>query len=200
MGSGKDTVAIVNGDRGRTAIWHVDIGPAGMQMNRLAGAWVADNSDIDGWLTPNRDGVFPHLLVGRQLVPYAGTLPAAIQPYRDLLGARVDLQQTRVNVIQWRDECNERHSACLTKAGKPRMPIDWPEIPPPIEWKAMRESGHASVDDTLIAETIGLARWVGQLADAWNGIENERLARPHLCGRFPALRPMPVISPEAAAR
>ena len=200
MGSIDETVAIVHGDNKRTAIWHVDVGPSAMQMSRLAGAWVADNADIGGWVTPNRDGVFPHLLVGRQVVPYAGTVPEALQLYRTLFGTQLDLEQTRVNVIRWRDDWNEHHSVSLTKAGKPRMPIAWPEVPKPINWQEMSESGRGRGDEPLIAEAIGLARWVGQLADAWNGIENERLARPHLCGSFPTVRPMPIVRAEAAAR
>lgn len=200
MGSAGETVAIINGESGRTAVWHVDIGPSAIQMSRLAGAWVADNKEIDTWLTPNREGVFPHVLVGLRLVAFGDKLPSALQPFRPRLGAQVDPQRTRVEVVKWRDKCNEQHSAALTKAGKPRMPIDWPEIPPPIEWEAMHAAQRGLTGDPLIAETIGLARWIEQLASAWNGIENERLARPHLVDAPRALRPLPVAWLEAAAR
>jgi hypothetical protein len=90
-------------------------------------------------------------------------------------------------------ELDARHRAAPTKAGKPRAPIDWPRLPQPLDWSAAPAPPRGVTDDPLASETIGVARWVADLADAWSNVETLRLSREHLRDDEISPRPLPVV-------
>jgi len=70
-------------------------------------------------------------------------------------------------------------------------------LPAPLDWTSPPSPPSGAVDDPFIASTIGVARWVADLADAWSAIETKRRSREHLAAGDTQLQPLPVVLAKA---
>lgn len=174
-------VAVINSDRARTAIWHVDVGPGLSQMGRLCGAWVTNNNAVD-----------PQVLIGRPVFPIGAIVPSHIEPLLAGGPGLVDVRATLDDIQQWIAAQNKIHTASRTEKGNARAPIVWEPLPAPLEWAALPAPPTGVVDDELIADTIVAASWLGHLAAAWAAIETNRLSRRHLQAGDFGPRPLPL--------
>lgn len=177
MSAGVDVVAVVNKRDGRLAIWHVVIDPS-WPMTRLCGAWV--------------DIVEPSLCAQRYLLPFGGRLPTELAQHESFSAGVFDAAGTREAVIEAIRELDARHQDSPTKAGKARAPISWPRVPESLDWGSLPGPPRGVVEDPLTSETIAVARWLAQLADAWSSVEVLRLSRDYLADGDVTPRPMPV--------
>lgn len=181
-----DVVAILNSSAGRTAIWHVDINPV-TPLGRLCGAWVVDD--------PN---VWRSVLATRLLLPVRDQHDEALDDAVALTVGALDPSATRERVVEAMNDLDARHRASLTAAGKPRADINWPRLRTPLSWDDIPPAPRGVVGDPFIAETIAVARWVADLAEAWLAIETARTSREHLAAGDPTVRPFPVVLTEPA--
>lgn len=178
MTTNVDVVALINKDSDRLAIWHVVIDPS-WPMSRLCGAWV--------------DTVAPALYAQRYLLPFGDRLPDDLAHLATDSAGALDANATREAIATVIDKLEARHKDSPTKAGKPRAPITWPRLPAPLDWATLPAPPRGVADDPLTSETIAVANWMSQLADAWSSIEVIRLARDYLADNDVAARPMPVV-------
>lgn len=173
-----DVVALINKHGDRLAIWHAVIDPS-WPMSRLCGAWV--------------DTVAPALYARRYLLPFGDRLPDDLAHLADASAGTWDANATREAIAAVIEKLEARHKDSPTKAGKPRAPITWPRLPAPLDWADLPTPPRGVADDPLTSETIAVARWVAQLADAWSSIEVTRLSRDYLADNEVAPQPMPVV-------
>lgn len=176
--SSADVVALVNQQGKRTAIWHVVIDPA-WPMSRLSGAWV--------------DVVAPAMYAQRYLLPVGERIPANLAYLAAEDAGVVEPNATRDAIAAVIDQLTAQHLDNPTKAGKPRAPISWPQLPEHLDWTRLPNPPNGVADDPLTSETIALARWLSRLADAWSNTETIRLSRDYLSGDDSVPRRMPVV-------
>lgn len=179
MATDADVVALINRDDERFAIWHIVIGP-GYPMSRLCGAWV--NPTVN-----------PSLLATRLLLPFGGRLADDLRQFQAASVGVFDPAATLDAISARIAELDARHKESLTKAGKPRAPLSWPSLPQALDWDNPPPPLPGVTDDPLTSATIGVARWIANLADAWASVEVNRLSREHLADGEVAPRPMPVV-------
>jgi len=162
-------VAVINSGEGRTAVWHVYVGPPMQQMSRLCGSWVTAD-----------DAVVPDVLAGRPVFPVRDRFPGHAEALRPATAGLIDLAGTYANIEAWIAEQNRLHAESRTDKGNKRAPISWPALLAPLDWDALPPPLPGVVDDPLIADTIVAANWLAGLAEAWAAIETTRLSREHL--------------------
>lgn len=172
-----DVVAVVNADGDRIAIWHVVLRPS-YPMSRLSGAWEHASAG---------------LVATRLILPFGGQMPNALTHLASASAGVIDVSATLAAVSQWLDKLVTLHESSRTARGKSRAPIEWPALPAPLDWTSPPSPPAGVVDDPFIASTIGVARWVAHLADAWSAIETKRLSREHLAAGDTQPRPLPVV-------
>lgn len=178
MTTNADVVALINKHGDHFAIWHVVIDPS-WPMGRLCGAWV--------------DTLAPALYQQRYLLPFADRLPNDLAHLTTHSAGTLDANSTREEIASVIAKLDARHRESLTKSGKPRATIAWPRLPAPLDWSNLPAAPRGVADDPLTSETIAVAVWVAQLADAWSSIEVTRLSRDYLADGDVASRPMPVV-------
>ncbi len=148
----------------------------------MCGAWTFEGDDV-------REAV-PDLVAGHLVV--ATSSGQSLLERLDVPVERpVDAQQTLKRVI---DTCDElqleyENAATTRKNGRALVPPAWPPLPEPVNL----DSEWAAAGDGRCSLALGVARWFTRLCDAWDVIEQQRLARPYLrqCGGDVA-REMPV--------
>jgi hypothetical protein len=172
-------VAVINADESRTAVWHVDIGLSVQNMSRLAGAWVTET-----------DQIVSQVLRGRLLYSFGDIAPNP--EVSAVIGGQIDMPKTLANIFDWIDKWDAIQSESLTPKGQKRAPVPWPELPKPLDWKALPEPQRGVVKDKLIADTIVTSMWIAQLAEKWAAIETLRLGRQHLRMLDPEEHNLPV--------
>jgi hypothetical protein len=172
-----DVVAVVNADGDRIAIWHVVLSPS-YPMSRLSGAWEHASAG---------------LVATRLILPFGGQMPDALTHLASASPGVIDVSATLAAVSEWLDKLVTLHESSRNARGKSRAPIKWPALPAPLDWTSPPSPPAGVVDDPFIASTIGVARWVADLADAWAAIETKRRSREHLAAGNTQPRPLPVV-------
>jgi hypothetical protein len=176
-----DVVAVVNADGDRIAIWHVVLSPS-YPMSRLSGAWGHASAD---------------LVSTRLILPFGGQMPNALTHLASASAGVIDVLATLAAVSEWLNKLVTLHESSRSALGKRRAPIEWPALPLPLDWTSPPWPPNGVVDEPFIASTVGVARWVADLADAWSAIETKRLSREHLAAGNTQPRPLPVVLVEA---
>jgi hypothetical protein len=172
-----DVVAVVNADGERAAIWHVVVSPS-YPLSRLSGAWEHASAD---------------LVATRLILPFGGQLPHALTHLASASAGVIDVSATFAAISDRIAKLVTLHESSRNALGKSRAPIDWPPLPPALDWTSPPPPPARVVDDQFIASTIGVARWVGDLADAWSAIETKRLSREHLGEGDTQPRSLPIV-------
>jgi hypothetical protein len=172
-----DVVAVVNADGDRIAIWHVVLSPS-YPMSRLSGAW---------------EHASACLVATRLVLPFRAQMPDALTHLASASAGVIDVLATLAAVSEWLDKLVTLHESSRNARGKSRAPIEWPALPAPLDWTSPPSPPAGVVDDPFIASTVGVARWVAHLADAWSAIETKRLSREHLAAGDTQPRPLPVV-------
>jgi hypothetical protein len=175
-----DVVAVVNADADRVAIWHVVVSPS-YPMGRLSGAWVHAAAD---------------LVATRLILPFGGQLPDALTYLASASAGVIDVPATIAAISERIAKLDNLHESSRNAVGKSRAPIDWPPLPPALDWASPPSLPAGVVDEPFIASTIGVARWVADLADTWSAIETKRLSREHLAAGDTRPQPLPVVLAE----
>lgn len=175
------SVAVVNHDGDRTAIWHVAAEPIA-QTARLCGAWVTDDLDILRNVVATRKIV----LVGDEPSDY-------IKALLTHAGGVTNIKATLDFVEQHIKHLDERHMASLTPKGSRRAPISWPPLCQVPDWNSLPPVPGGVVQDQLIRSTIAVAQWFARLADTWSAIEAIRTSRSHLSTGSPSPLALPLV-------
>lgn len=173
-----DVVALINERRGRLAVWHVVVDPT-WPMSRLCGAWM--------------DSTASELFAERYLLPFEGRELGGFGDVESVSAGIIDVDKTRSAVTTAIADLDVLHRNSPTKSGTARAAISWPRVPEPLDWTMLPVPPRGVLDDSLTSETIAVARWVADLADAWSGVETIRCSRKHLAGADTNARPFPVI-------
>lgn len=171
-------VATINSADGRTAIWYTDCG-VDSDLTRLCGAWV----DLT-------DEQTEHVLAQRTLLSFPDTPIPELSTEITVL----DPNATRAAVLAEIDRLDALHRQSLTAAGNPRAAINWPTVPDELDFADLPAVPPGVSTDPLIADTIAVARWLENLADAWAAVETHRTSREHLREGQPRLRPFPAVT------
>lgn len=174
------SVAVVNGASGRVAVWHVATEPI-VQTSRLCGAWIASDAQGQRGVVESRLAVVSDAPCEsvRTLVSYANGV--------------IDIEATLSAIQRYLDELDEVHRASLTPKGSKRAPISWPALPEAPDWNSPPSVPAGVMNDPLIRSTIGIARWIADLADTWSAIESIRGSKAHLAESIPAPHPLPFV-------
>lgn len=168
------TDCVVDAQNGKIVIWHVDTGPD-HGMSRMAGAWVVGKDDGDKI----------DLLVAerRALMTEAGQ--EALAELCIELPGLIDPDSTLDNLQSVLSELQAVYDAHPKRAGL--VAPEWPPLP---EKTGVHDlSCGQSQKPTQMA--LGLARWLEQVATAWDRIESVRIARKYMPGG-PARRCTPI--------
>jgi hypothetical protein len=120
-------------------------------------------------------------------------MPNALTHLASASAGVIDVSATLAAVSEWLDKLVTQHESSRNARGKSRAPIKWPALPAPLDWTSPPSPTLGVVDDPFTASTIGVARWVADLADAWSAIETKRLSRKHLAAGDTQPRPLPVV-------
>jgi hypothetical protein len=182
VASEADVVAIVNTVGDRVAIWHVVVSPS-YPMSRLSGAWTHASTD---------------LVATRLILPFHGQLPDSLAYLESASAGVIDVSATLAAVSEVVAKLDELHKSSRNGVGKSRAPINWPQLPLPVDWASPPSPPNGVVDDPFVAMTVGVACWVADLADTWSAIETRRLSRDHLAGSDKGPRPLPGVLVETA--
>jgi hypothetical protein len=175
-----DLIAIIRSGETASAVWHVDVAPSTPLM-RLCGAWVTDDADV-----------LRKVLAGRVILPFGGRLEADATDLAQATVGVVDLNATLSMISEVIADLDEKHRAAKTAAGNPRAPIRWPELPEPLDWTALPAAPRGVNPEPFVAETLAVARWVADLAEAWSSVETSRTSKEHLTDGDLKLRLLPV--------
>jgi hypothetical protein len=147
-------------------------------MSRLSGAWTHASTA---------------LVATRLLLPFGGQLPDALVHLAPASAGVIDVSATAAAISDRIAKLATLHESSRNALGKSRTPIDWPPLPPPLDWTSPPSPPTGVFDDPFIASTIGVARWVADLADTWSAIETKRLSREHLAEGDTQPRPLPAV-------
>jgi hypothetical protein len=183
-----DLIALFRFSEGASAVWHVDISPSTPLM-RLCGAWVT--GDVY---------TLRSVLAARLLLPFGGRLAAKAALLAGRAVGIVDLNATLTCIISTMSNLDALHRDSRTAAGSARAPITWPTLPQPLDWAALPSPPRGVNPDPFVAETIAVAQWLADLAEAWSAVEVARTSRPHLAGGDLIPRPLPIAAASADVR
>lgn len=175
-----DVIAVFRYQGGASAVWHVDISPS-TPLTRLCGAWVSDVAHI-----------LSNVLAARLLLPFGGHLDAEAMALADRTVGTVDPNATLDTIRDTISKLDALHSHSTTATGHARAPINWPALPRPLDWAALPPPPRGVNPDPFVAETLAVARWLADLADAWSAVEVARTSKKHLSGGETTARPLPV--------
>lgn len=175
-----DVIAVFRYREDASAVWHVDISPSTPLM-RLCGAWVTGDART-----------LRSVLTARLLLPFGGRLNAEATALADRTVGTVDPNATLATVHNTIAELDALHRHSTTAAGHARAPIVWPTLPRPLNWAALRPLPRGVNPEPFVAETLAVARWLTDLAEAWSAVEVARTSRQHLACGDTAPRPLPV--------
>ncbi len=176
-----DLIAILRSGEHASAVWHVDVGPSTPLM-RLCGAWVTNDTKV-----------LSNVLASRAILPFGGKLDARAKRLAKAAIGTVDLRATLTAVRGSISELDEQHSASKTPAGKDRAPINWPDVPQPLDWVALPSAPAGVNPGPFISEVIVVAQWLVNLAEVWSKVQTARTSRGHLAAGDLAPRPLPIV-------
>lgn len=174
-----DVIAVFRYQGDASAVWHVDISPS-TPLARLCGAWVTDDAHI-----------LSNVLAARLLLPFGGHLDAESMALADRTVGTVDPNATLDTIRNTIAKLDALHSDSRTATGHARAPINWPALPRPLDWAALPPPPRGVNPDPFVAETLAVARWLADLADAWSAVEVLRTSKKHLSGGDTTARPLP---------
>jgi hypothetical protein len=187
MDSVPSVLAVVDVNPAGAVVWWVNVGSVGRQVGRLCGAWVIDEAE---------SARVRQLLSGRLVLPTAAARELVRSSHVDL-SALVDSAGTLANVADTRDALQaafESEIAALPK-GRALVAPSWPALPQPLD----PESPPLVVGTEPVRRALGIARWFDTLCQAWDGIEEQRLARKYLRSLGgDSARPLPAYLEERA--
>jgi hypothetical protein len=138
-------------------------------MPRSCGAWVLD--------APDPAETLRALTATRVLVATADG--RALLEKHDVPIERVlDLPATLTAVVAARDELQAacEHAVATRKNGRSLTAPRWPSLPDPLDVETAAEAG----GDPRTSRALGIARWIDRLCNAWDAIEEQRLARAYM--------------------
>lgn len=160
----------------QVAVWQVVTG-TGRGLSRMAGAWVLERTEthlIDTllrhrWVLPLTGGA--HIVESAEV-----TILGYLDPHATLAGIRAEVTE-----LQDRFEREPR-----PKSRKLVAP-DWPMVPAAFDPASFTSA------DAPAEVALAVGRWVADVADAWQRIETERMARPFLIDPAgPLARALPI--------
>jgi hypothetical protein len=187
MNSSHSVIAVVDVNPAGAVVWWVNVGSVGRQVGRLCGAWVVDEAE---------SARVRQLLSGR-LVLSTAAARAMVQASGVHQSVLVDAAGTLANVVDTRDALQaafESEIATLPK-GRALVAPRWPALPQPLD----PESPPLVVGTEPVRRALGIARWFDTLCHAWDGVEEQRLARKYLRSLGgDSARPLPAYLEERA--
>jgi hypothetical protein len=175
-----DVIAVFRYHESVSAVWHVDVSPS-TSLTRLCGAWVIGEAHT-----------LRNVLAARLLLPFGGGLNAEAMALTDRTVGTVDPNATLDAIRNTISELDTLHRHSKTAAGHARAPISWPALPQSLDWAALPPPPRGVNPDPFVAETLAVARWLADLANAWSAVEVARTSRKHLANGDTATRPLPV--------
>lgn len=175
-----DVIALFRYGEGTSAVWHIDISPS-TPLARLCGAWVTGDART-----------LRNVLTARLLLPFGGRLDVEAASLADEAVGIIDPNAIHASIGSRVSELDALHHASKTAAGSDRAPISWPTLPEPLDWAALPPPPRGVNPDPFVAETITVARWLADLADAWSKIETARTSRQHLAAGDLTTQALPV--------
>ena len=188
MSEHSPVLAVVDAIDGAPVVWWVDLGLRMSPMSRMCGAWVLDGDDAQERLQALTAG--RRLLTtaaGADVLPDSSTPESAVDPAATLAAVAAtvdDLQAAFTDAVAAR------------KNGRSLTAPRWPALPDPLDLETAEDPG----GEPRTRRALGIARWFERLCTAWDGIEDQRLARSYLRALGgPATRPLPVVLQAAAA-
>jgi hypothetical protein len=187
MSGNSPVLAVVDATDGAPVVWWVDLGLRMSPISRMCGAWVLDGADSAQTLQA--------LTAGRRLVTTAAgadVLPGPPAP------ESVDPAATLAAVAATVDELQAAFASAVAarKNGRSLTAPRWPALPDPLDLETAEDAG----GEPRTRRALGIARWFERLCTAWDGVEDQRLARTYLRDLGgPATRPLPVVLQAAPA-
>lgn len=161
---------------GQVAVWQVVTGTS-RGLSRMAGAWVLERTE-----THLIDALLRHRWVlsvtgGAHVIAAAETaILGYVDPHATLAGIRAEVT-----------ELQDRFDGEPRPKSRKLVAPDWPVIPAAFDPVSFT-SAAAPAEVALAA-----SRWVTDVADAWQKIETERVARPFLIAPAgPLARVLPI--------
>lgn len=176
MTSPARTDCVVDAHGGEVLIWHVNTGPD-LGMPRMAGAWMINVDDT----------AKVKLLVEQRRVLATDEGKAVLAAIGVSVHEYIDAQATVRHLAAERDNLQaiyEAHPNCEGLVS-PR----WPSLPTTADL----HNPPAVASDSVTGRALHSARWLEQVAHAWDRIEAQRLLRKFMPGG-PIRRPMPLAA------
>ncbi|HMS75945.1 hypothetical protein [Gordonia sp. (in: high G+C Gram-positive bacteria)] len=164
-------VVVVNAGEDRVISWQVSVRPEPV-MTRLVGAWTS--------------GHVPASKTSAVLLAGQGPTPESVMEMEVF-----QFEECWKVVLAEQHRLETLNTLSLTKSGAPRAPIEWSMIPDVLTFDTAFQTLPGVTDDPDIAYTLGIARWVQSLADAWAELETIRTSRDHLRGETDHPRTFP---------
>jgi hypothetical protein len=158
-----DVVMVASAAGDRIALWKVFTG-IDLGISRMVGGWVLDCAE---------EAVIDTLMRDRWVLATDGGRRALDQTRVAIVGY-VDAAATVAGVRGEIAKLQDRFDREPRPKNRKLVPPDWPSIPDVVD----ADSGTAADDQAGVA--LGVGRWVADLAEAWDRIEKQRLARPFL--------------------
>lgn len=188
----QDLIAVVGEDAAEVVVWTIYSGPAAeYPFSRFTGSW-STTSELLGALHfwPNVQG----LLYTRPTSSASMALSRPAQPPTLSTSGMVDGLLAEISVLDkaYRERLNG------SKNGKNIVSPRWPDVAR-LQQQSTVVVGENS-GNNLIQSALKLARFVSGICDAWDQIEEVRLARPYMREAFGTeWRPNPGLQSPARA-
>ncbi|GAA4804623.1 DUF6218 family protein [Tomitella cavernea] len=175
----RDTVAVVDApeqDGTAVAVWHIDVGPD-IGLARPCGAWLLDGDD-------NGDQVRA-LVRGRRILATAAGARALASLHPEIDGW-IDGDATVRGVHDEIDALQQAFEQHLRETGRSFVAPGWPQVPAGLDPDAsavLQMAADTTGGDDGTGAALALSRRLADLADTWQKVERQRLARQFLRGR-----------------
>lgn len=174
-------VAVVDVCDAAPVVWWADLGLGNLGLQRLGGAWVLDSAA--------RLEDLSHLIAGRLVVATAAG--QGLLREQSIVGAgMLDVTAIRAAVGAEADRLQAIFEDAAAKPGKSNLVAPaWPAIPSELDV----ETASAQAGDPTASRALAIARHLAALCDAWDQIEQQRLARSYMRGHGgDQARPLPL--------
>lgn len=190
MNEGSPVLAIVDAADGVPVVWWVDLGPRIAGMSRLCGAWVLDGDDVSKTLLA---------LTATRVSLFTADGQVILKEHEVATDRSLDLESTLAAVVAIRDDLQAAYTEAATTKKSLTAPR-WPTLPDPLDVETAQTPG----GDPRTSRALGIARWLNDLCQAWDTVEDERLKRSYMRALGgTADRPLPAVirtaQPRAAA-
>ncbi|QDQ96288.1 DUF6218 family protein [Tomitella fengzijianii] len=180
----RDTVAVVDApgpDGAAVAVWHIDVGPDN-GLARPCGAWLLAVDSAAPDCSGDAAGQVRALVRGRRVLATGAGAQALARLHPEIDGY-LDGDATVRGVgeeIELLQRAFEQH---LDETGRKFVPPAWPEVPAGLDPDAQGgrpDASHGAGGDDGTATALELGRRLADLADTWQQVERQRLARRFL--------------------